>query len=207
MVFRGLAIIILNICLVSAYSQPGALPLNRLEYAKYNTGQGDGYVIATKETSGVPEYLPLDSLLSIDSMYLDQYGDSTFLEIKYLPISVDSLVRIEVVIDSFFTIPGSDNQEVTLDTITNLLTLERGGSVELSRYLNSNAQCSNIQVSGSSVTSPIPISSDNAKRRVYIGPLLAIESNNRTHPIHITIINQDIQFYEAINSIVTVCSE
>lgn len=151
----------------------------------------------------------------IDAWDADNDGDDTN-ELDPIVISQDAADRltfggdgtsggpidIEFVIDSTLTAlvlgsGGSDDQILSFNASTNILTLEDGGTVDLTILDGANVTRATITgLTTSSFTSPITLTSTEAERQILINGTGAEETATREHPNHITISGQTITGYE-----------
>ena len=121
-------------------------------------------------------------------------------------ISISDGNSITLPVDQFEA--NTDDQQLSFDDATDELTLEAGGSVNLSKYNNSNGECMELVVNASTAISPIDLPQDQAGRSVYINGIKATEQSILSRVQHVSInpTTNEVTFYESLdNDVVAFC--
>ena len=144
--------------------------------------------------------------VTADLSSLDVEVDPQTLGIIGSVISISDGNSITLPADQFE--PNTDGQQLSFDDATDELTLESGGTVNLSKYNNSNGECMKLVVNASTVISPVDLSDDAAGRSIYINGIRASEQTtlNRIQHVSINPTTNEVTFYESLdNDVVAFC--
>ena len=115
---------------------------------------------------------------------------------------------LDTTISAFAFAAGAGTDDQLLTFTNDILTLEDGGQVDLSRYNNSNVECVEVKdVTTGTYTSPIDLPASANKRSVWINGVRCTEEAALTRIQHITINGNNVTFYENLeNDSVTFCA-
>ena len=97
---------------------------------------------------------------------------------------------------------NTDEQQLSFDDATDELALEAGGTVNLSKYNNSNGECAEITINTITAVSPIDLPQDQAGRSIYINGIRASEQTtlNRIQHVSINPTTNEVTFYEILDN-------
>lgn len=129
---RGPAIIVFLLIATYALAQPGAQPLRSLEWANFGTGTGDGYVVYTPGTDGMPVYYKFADILND----LGVVGtDDQVLSVNY--DNVNKILSGTLEDGGAFSISLFDLED-RLELVGNTLRIigNPGVGIDLSQYLD-----------------------------------------------------------------------
>lgn len=137
--------------------------------------------------------------VTADLSSLDVQVDPQTLSMIGSVISISDGNSITLPTDQFEA--NTDEQQLSFDAARDELTLEAGGTVNLSKYNNSNGECAEITINTITAVSPIDLPQDQAGRSIYINGIRASEQTtlNRIQHVSINPTTNEVTFYESLN--------